>query len=145
MSIRDPFPSELIPDQEFAELVAELSRRPQMWVTPATLETVCAFLDGYNRAGAGGLLTGFREWLVVRVDGWNNLTWPGLVKRLLGVVDGGDNHDRDWHHEQIRGLGSLFEEFFTYRRSVGVTKLYHDYGEWLLRQEWYQGPLRPMR
>lgn len=144
MSIRDPYPSELIPDREFAEFVARLSRHPQMYVSPATFETVCAFLDGYNHAGVGGPLTGFREWLVIRADGCNNLTWPGIVKRLLGVTDAGENRDRDWHHERIKDLGSLFEVFFTYRRSVGVTKLYHDYGEWLLRQEWYQGPLRPI-
>lgn len=141
VSVKDPFPQELVNDREFAKLVDNMCLRPQMYVSPATLSTVCAFLDGYNQARSGGLLAGLREWLVVRHEGWNNLSWAGIVSRRLGsskvALD-----DKDGQKKLIQELGRLLGEFFEYRRTVGLTKLYHDYGEWLLRQEWYYGPLR---
>ena len=143
MSIHDPDPTELVDDRDFAERIEQMCRFPQMWVTPATLETVCAYLDGYDRGRSGGLLAGFREWLVVRLAGWNNFYWPGLTGVLLRTSDE-LLHDIDHNAERIKELGNLLKEFFAYRRSVGLTKLYFDYAEWLLKQEWYVGPLRTL-
>jgi hypothetical protein len=42
----------------------------------------------------------------------------------------------------INKLGELLAAFFEERRQRTATAILHDYGGWLLDQEWYQGPLR---
>lgn len=121
-------------DKEFAELVEHLCRYPGMHVAPATLETVLAILDGYDQGHSNGLLAGFREWLVIQGDGWDNMYWTGLVRVRLRKRDD-LKHDMEQNHEMIRSLGNLLAEFFQYRRSVGITKLHSDYEQWRSKQE----------
>ena len=54
-----------------------------MWVSPANFGSVAAFLTGFDVALEGGFLKGFREWLIVRADGCNNLVWPGIVAYVI--------------------------------------------------------------
>ncbi len=37
------------------------------------------FLVGFDVAQSGGLLRGFREWLIVRMGQWSPLVWEALV------------------------------------------------------------------
>ena len=60
-------------------ILEKARRAPGMWFRPVTFDVAVAFISGYDAALHEGPLTGLREWLIVRVDGGNNLAWPGLV------------------------------------------------------------------
>jgi hypothetical protein len=112
-----------------------------MYVAPASVGGVVAYIDGFNAARGGGPLAGFREWLVVRVNGGNNLHWARLVSLLTSphtVQDAAAKQEVLW----IQALGNVLAEYLRYRHDNGITKVYYDYGRWLLRHRWYLGPLR---
>src|SRR5688572_4551159 len=52
-----------------------------MYIQPETYAVAAAFVLGYDQACEGGVLVGFREWLVVRVGTGPNLNWIGLSCR----------------------------------------------------------------
>src|SRR5262245_38511646 len=136
-----PFASEVIPDDHFESLIEAICKRPQMWVNPATFDTVCALIQGYDMALWNAPLLGLREWLVVRLDWGNNLNWSSLALKCLS---GNDSLSKG-HTEGakfIEPLGRLLFEFLKYRRSRGLTIIFSAYAEWLRHQEWYDGPLR---
>ncbi|MDB5311142.1 MAG: hypothetical protein JWO38_5344 [Gemmataceae bacterium] len=135
-----PFPSELVNDPQFDELVGRLCSHPQMYVNPVSFGAVCAYLDGFNAARNGGPLIGFQPWLVVRAKDGNNLHWQGLARRLLPTV--ADDVALPVEERAIRALGRLIAEYLEYRRTNGLTKVFNDYSRWLLRRSWYTGPLR---
>jgi len=54
-----------------------------MYLVTNTFAEAWAFLIGYDEAVHGGLLAGFREWLVVRTDGRSNLAIPSLVLKFV--------------------------------------------------------------
>lgn len=129
VSIREYFNAEA----DFEQLVQNVTSRPSMWVASPTFDTVCAFFEGYDHARSGGPLVGLHQWLVVQVKTGDNLTWPGLVRiRLKLPFHGAAPNDED----AIRALGMLLSEFIEYRRTFGLTKIFYDYGKWLLRQSW---------
>jgi hypothetical protein len=134
---RGPFPSEVIHDPDFEQLVADICRRPGIYVFPETFDAVCTYLDGFNAARHGGPLIGLHPWLVVRANGGNNLVWTALALQQLPLSPGetGDS-------AQIQALARLLTEFFEYRKANGITKVFHEYAKWLLRKKWYDGPLR---
>ena len=82
MSNEDPYPSELVPDLDFAKMVAHLCAGPAMYVGRADFSAVVAYLEGFSAARGGGPLLGFREWLVVKANAGENIHWAGLVKLL---------------------------------------------------------------
>jgi hypothetical protein len=141
MSIEDPYPSERVHDPQFGVLVEHLCSRPGMYVHPPTVDTVCAFIDGFDAGRHGVLLLGFQQWLVVRTNGGNNLHWSALAKRVLSAESASEADQGDERH-QIRDMGRLIAEYLRYRDENGITKVFYDYGRWLLRKRWYQGPLR---
>ena len=60
-------------------LFDSVRRHPGMYFLEETYAVIAAFLQGYDSAYEGGLLAGFREWLVVRLMTGSNLGWPALV------------------------------------------------------------------
>jgi hypothetical protein len=50
-----------------------------MYFQRETYAVVAAFVLGYDAACEGGLLAGFREWLIVRLGTGSNLSWSALV------------------------------------------------------------------
>jgi hypothetical protein len=140
MSLDEPHPAETFVDLQFEEFVQNLCLRPGMYVYPASFGTVCAFLDGFNEGRGSGPLLGFREWLVVRNNGQDNVMWQGIVARELGIPTNEFTNETDT--ESIRSLGRLLANYFQIRKENGITKIYYDYGNWLLRKDWYEGPLR---
>jgi hypothetical protein len=55
-----------------------------MYLQEETYATVSALVLGYDLACEGGVLEGFREWVLVRIDDINNnnLAWLGLVPHV---------------------------------------------------------------
>ncbi len=106
-----------------------------MYVSPGSLENVFAYLSGLDTAT--GCLTGFREWLVPRLEEGNNLAWPGVV-RMLFKLESIDDSDA------IVRLGELLNEFYVFTCEGGashrcLTRVYLRYHAWLLSRPWY-GP-----
>jgi hypothetical protein len=113
--------------------IANIRNRPGMYLRANTFDVVVSFIDGYDIAISGGLLIGLREWLIVRVDGSNNLAWSGLILAAQGdPAAAGDQA------ALISGLFSLLEEFMKVREEPdGLRRIYAAYEKWLKRQEWY--------
>jgi len=113
-----------------------------MYIQDANYQAVAAFLLGYDTASEGGVLLGFREWLIPRVGGRNNLVWPVLVLYLafpnaedprVEVVSSAATEKH-----AIDVLFRLVMEFDDLRRKPnGLRKVYLDYERWLRTQDWY--------
>lgn len=65
--------------QQHRTLFESVRKRTGMFLPQETYAVVAAFVLGYDTACEGGLLAGFREWLVVRVGTGSNLSWSALV------------------------------------------------------------------
>ena len=127
---------------EFNELVRHICRNPGMYVTPSSLATVMAYLRGFDMARDDGPLCGLREWLVVRLNDGNNRVWEGLIPQLFPTVAERVESQTDDEDSRFHALGEVLESFFQYRSEQGLTKIFYDHGKWLLKHEWYTGPLR---
>lgn len=124
---------------EFENLATGMCERPSLYVTPPTLGGVCSCLEGFNTARGGAPLLGLSEWLILRGAGGPSLHWVGLLERA--AFDCTDMlRSEDPSH--IRTMGAVLNEFFQYRRTQGITKIFYLYGKWLRRQRWYDGPLK---
>jgi hypothetical protein len=135
-----PFRTEQVYAPEFEELVANLCLRPQLYVTPVSYGAVSGYLNGFDASRSGGPLMGLHPWLVLRADDGNSLSWSRLALRLIPSEPGDDGQPSE--ECTIMALGQLLGEFFAYRQSHGLTKIFSDYAGWLLQQSWYTGPLR---
>jgi hypothetical protein len=126
------------------EVLANLRKRPSMYIRPATYDTAVAFVDGYDAATRRGFLVGFHEWLVVKLGEGNNLAWPALVSGLMqrgtAVKELKGQYD---HNVAIEFLFATLEQFLDERDiSGGMRTIYIAYDRWLRRQDWY-GPSSP--
>lgn len=116
------------------ELLEGIRRRPGMYLRSTSFDTVVAFLDGYDAALAGGLLVGFREWLIVKARDGDNLSWAGLVWMLCRGDEGSEPPDEVARETLFR----LLAEFLARREDrEGLKQIYLSYEAWLRRQRWY--------
>src|SRR5439155_10334091 len=69
-------------DMGLPQQIDHFIKRPTMYVPSLDFDAVAGFFQGFDVATYGGLLTGFREWLIVRLGYANNLAWTQLVLRL---------------------------------------------------------------
>ncbi len=65
--------------RQHRELFERVRTRPGMYFMDESYATVAAFVTGYDLACEGGVCTGFREWLVMRVGLGSNLGWEALA------------------------------------------------------------------
>jgi len=139
--LNGPDNHELIDDPEFEKMAADICRYPQMFVREATYDHVCQFILAFDAGrGGGGPLLGIHPWHVTQLDGGNNELWIGVLRRNLALDTTQSDLSKDL--QEIQALGHLLQQFFEYRRTYGLTKIFYDYGKWLLRRQWYRGPLR---
>lgn len=126
------------------EVLANLRKRPSMYINPATYETAVAFVNGYDAAIRRGLLVGFHEWLVVKLDNGNNLAWPSLVSDLIQRTNTvKELKSPDDHKAAIEFLFATLDQFLDERDEfMGLRRIYNAYERWLRRQDWY-GPSSP--
>lgn len=135
--------SDLIHDPQFDQLLDIMGKSPHMFVQPPTLGGIIAYIDGFNRRRGGSPLLGFREWIVLRVGGWDSLLWYGLACMVIA----GDRTAASKLGDEpalMEALVKLVQEFIEYRKANGLNKVFWDFAEWLRRQEWYSGPLPKM-
>jgi hypothetical protein len=134
---RKPDPSS--DTEEYVEVFRQLCARPGMYVgeAQARFTTVAAWIDGFDRARSGGVLLGFREWLVVRAGGGNNFAWPALVWLLVDRSASWPPRGQRANRKAIDVSLALFEEFVAERTKLGLRRVLLDYQRWLWRQPWY--------
>ena len=123
--------------RHYRNLLTAVRQRPSMHGLDGTYATITAFVLGCDAGSSGGMLTGFREWLVVRLDNGNNLGWPALIRHLA---------PQGWTHpltpeadtEAVTALFDLLEEFLEQREQPdSLFKIYTAYQDWLKTQSWY--------
>ncbi|WP_437896392.1 hypothetical protein [Sorangium sp. So ce124] len=117
-----------------------------MYLSNVSYSTIVAFVEGYDLALCGGFLVGFREWLIVKLDDGNNLSWSALVLSLMGRVgerSSAEVESAEGQSAVIEFLFDTFEKFLGEREAPsGLRRIYRSYENWLTRQDWYS-PLSP--
>lgn len=102
-----------------------------MYLRSTSFDTIVAFLSGYDLSSGGGLLVGFREWLVLRLGHSNNLVWWELALDVIRL-NGTTLDDQS----SVHSLFALLDEFL--REKAGgrdaLAKIFVAHHEWLRRQ-----------
>jgi hypothetical protein len=123
--------------QHYRELLAAVGQRPSAHGLDGTYASMTAFVLGCDAGSSNGMLAGFREWLIVRLDHGNNLAWPALVRHL---APNGFVHPLT-PEADTAAVGALFQllnEFLELREGRdGPLKIYGAYQAWLNAQNWY--------
>lgn len=110
----------------------DIRRTPEMYLRSRSFDVLVAFVDGYNSAASGGLLVGFREWLIVRAGDGNNLSWSQLILLLMPCLNSDEAID------SFEGIFTLLDEFLEVRHQKhGLRTIYSRYEAWLHTQSWY--------
>jgi hypothetical protein len=126
----------------FREIFERVRLRPGMYFQQPTYNTVAAFVAGFDAACTGGVLVGFREWLIPKVGDGNNLAWPGLVLRLA-LPDAPDPARvvSSTAETEKHAIDVLFRSIFEFdddrSKPHGLRRIYVDYEHWLRQQDWY--------
>lgn len=130
-----PFYSNVI--KHYRALLTAIRRDPARHGLDGTYATTTAFLLGLDAGSSWSMLTGFQEWLVVRLGKGHDLTWPVLVRHL---APGGWVHPLSAPADTaaVTTLHQLLGEFLTTReRPDGLARIFSDYQSWALTQDWY--------
>lgn len=123
--------------RHYRDLLASVRQRPHMHGLDGSYATVTAFVLGCDAGSSGGMLTGFREWLIARLGNGNNLAWPALIRHLTPA---GFTHPLtpEAGAEAVTTLFQLLEEFLEQREQPdSLFKIYTSYQSWLNTQSWY--------
>ncbi len=127
--------------QDFLTLLDSVRRRTGLYLVGGSYNEIVAFLLGYDQAYAGEILAGFREWLIVKNDGANNLAWSALVLELAfpeePVPRQAMSNSADNERRAIEILFDLVTEFIEKKDRSGLEAILRSYQEWLARQELY--------
>jgi hypothetical protein len=128
---------------EYRALFAQIHQRPGLYGLDGSYAQYCVFIYGVDTGNDGRLLTGFREWLIVRLGTGNNLVWRSLVLHL--AFPGADAAGRDVTTDTDRNavavdtLFALLDEFLDRSRAHdGPMDIYDEYLTWLKGQSWYR-------
>lgn len=127
----------------FQEFFHGVHQRPALHGLDGSYKDFVTFLLGFDAATSWNLLSGFREWLVVRNGDGNNLVWSALVQRLAlperehGYRCRPLDPEEDAH--AVATLFRLLDEFLELKAEHGGTvKIYDRYLTWLKGQTWFR-------
>jgi len=110
---------------------------PGMYLRCVQFDVAVAFVDGFDLATNGGLLVGFREWLIVRLNAGDNLAWSELILTIDQSERAGDPSTAT-EEARVAFLFSTLDEFLTEReRPTGMRSIFVRYEDWLRAQDWY--------
>ena len=124
---------------DFRSHLRSVRRRPGMYfVGPVSYDTITTYVFGIDEGASGALLTGFYEFLLLKLGEQDNLAWPGLVLRLAF----GDTPPRPLSEEDeakaIDFLFDLLDEFLAEIRGPhALRRLFHEYILWSQTQPGY--------
>ncbi|QTE02949.1 hypothetical protein S1361_36785 [Streptomyces cyanogenus] len=96
-------------------------KRTGMYVGRITYDGVTAYLNGYDHACGGVLLSGLREWLMDTKEVGQNLVWSAQVVQVV-FPEGrpAEPWSEDEHRKAVAGLFALLDEFFEHLASRGA-------------------------
>lgn len=113
-----------------------------MYLRSVEFDVAVAFVDGFDAATSHGLLVGFREWLVLRLNDGNNLSWSELLL-LIDQSERSGTPSAATEEERVAFLFATLEEFVAEReRLAGIRSIFVRYDDWLRAQDGY-GPGSP--
>jgi hypothetical protein len=121
---------------DYIYLFDTMKRRPGTYLAGQTYAEAAAFVQGCDVGNNNTLLCGFREWLVVRLNGFDSSPWTSLVLRAAfpgEVVTAGDIlGSKEKNKVAVDALFDLLLEFFRERgpQNEGLPKVYKKYAEW---------------
>ncbi|WP_127357131.1 hypothetical protein [Actinacidiphila soli] len=124
--------------KHYQALLTAVRREPARHGLDGSFSAMTAFLLGLDAGSSWSMLTGFQEWLVVRLGRGHDLTWPLLVRHL---APGGWTHPltKQADAAAVITLHRLLRDFFTIReRPDGLARIFLDYQSWMVTQDWYQ-------
>ncbi|MEL5958886.1 hypothetical protein AADR41_29685 [Streptomyces sp. CLV115] len=119
-------------------LLTAIRREPARHGLDGSFSSMTTFLLGLDAGSSWSMLTGFQEWLVVRLGRGHGLTWPFLVRHL---APGGWIHLLTKHADAaaVITLHRLLRDYFTIReRSGGLARILLDHQSWMVTQDWLQ-------
>ena len=107
-------------------------------VNPKSYDSLETYIQGIDDGASGALLTGFYEFLLLKLGEQDNLAWPGLVLRLAF----GDYRSRPLSEGDeaiaIDHLFDLLDEFLAEIRGPhALRRLFHEYVLWDQTQPGY--------
>jgi hypothetical protein len=105
----------------------------------ANYDAAAAFVSGWDFASDLGLLTGFREWLIVRLGTGNNLHWSALVLHVAFPKDAdaqaAATRSAKAQRHAVDTLFKLIDEFDQVK-STGLGKVFIAYEKLSARRKW---------
>jgi len=127
----------------YRELFQSVRSRPILHGLDGTYRAGVAFILGCDVGTSGILLSGFREWLIVRLGDGNNLSWTGLVQKIIDAEHVGQGEEEspksDTDAQRFDWLFQLLDEFLDQReKRDGMIRIYGRYIEWLKEQSWFR-------
>ncbi|GAA3472370.1 hypothetical protein GCM10018965_069230 [Nonomuraea roseola] len=125
------------------EHLEDIRRRPGAYGLDGSYRLFTTYIAGFDAGGGHTLLEGFREWLIVQVNGANNLVWEALVLMLAFPGETGLSSVRVDEERNAVAVGVLFdalERFLADRdgRPGGRNMIQAAYDQWLSQQSWMQ-------
>jgi hypothetical protein len=128
---------------EYQKLIKNIRLRPQMYGLDGSFGQYTAYVHGLDDGNNQLLLTGFREWLIVRLNGGNNLEWSGLVLHLAfpeqDDFPAGTLEDPERNRAATQTFFQCLGDFFEARGNHnGLVQIYDAYLAWLKAQSWYK-------
>ncbi|WP_020557360.1 hypothetical protein [Embleya scabrispora] len=138
---RQPFQAGVL--KHSRALPAAIRQEPARHGLDGSYATTTAYILGLDAGTSWNMLTGFQEWLVVRLGRGHELTWLVLVRHL---APGG------WVHpltpradtDAVVALHLLLSGFFDTREQPnGLALIFRNYQSWLTTQAWYQFEVGP--
>ncbi|MFC9690938.1 hypothetical protein ACFTSF_20470 [Kribbella sp. NPDC056951] len=124
---------------DYKELIRNVRARPILYGLDESYGSLQSFFLGCDVGSRGEFLLGFREWLIVKTDGGNNLSWPGLVQRVRASA-GESSGYREL--SDTDALLALIDEFLEIRQQDdGHLKIFARYADWLREQAWFRAEM----
>ncbi|MFI4849313.1 MAG: hypothetical protein ACIAZJ_09470 [Gimesia chilikensis] len=114
--------------------------RPGMCLSEVSYDSAVAYLMGANMNCHGGILHGFQEWLMIKIDISTNLMWSELVLHFA-LPNSASPRDElgqlSDHKPLIAFLHQMLKEFWDERNEKGLRIIYLNYEKWLRKRDWY--------
>ncbi|MFN3168227.1 MAG: hypothetical protein ACE37H_14290 [Phycisphaeraceae bacterium] len=126
-----PHNSDLIYAEQFEALIQAIVKYPSMYANGGSYEAVTSYISGMD--SHCHVLVGLYQWLVVQLNGYDNVVWWASLIELSEVPISCPLETEQDHQHAIRFMGQKLTEFFDYRREVGLTTIFVDYAKWLNR------------
>lgn len=137
---------------DYRELLRQVRLRPGMFLPGPTHDfwELVAFVRGLEM-GQPDLLAGFREYLVLKLDGCDNLAWSSLVIRLAipdadkFTTPGAPSRTPAEDRAAMDKLFEVLDEFLAETELSGHRAIYREYWLWQQSRPWYDLDLERYR